>query len=312
MMDNLTPICYTAAMNTIHKPDGFKGERMIVLPTEAFQPYVKHPQVARLYLTDVGSFPKALHHYRERREGIEEYIFIYCMEGSGTIQIPGMPDAVLKEGDAFCIPPATGHRYFADPADPWSILWVHFKGNDCSMFPLEPPRVVRLNSSLATERLMFLFELLFRVLDSNYTLGNFIYISQVLALILGEVYFREKHSSTTEPNRQVTQIVRYMSSHLKDNLTLDDLADRFSLSKSYISQIFQKYTSHSPIDFYIRLRMTEACKQLRLSEARVYEVAESLGYQDPYYFSRIFKKVIGMSPREYQTHGSSITPKELL
>lgn len=58
------------------KRDGFKGERMVVLPTEAFQDYVEHPLVRRLFLTDVGFFPCATHHYRERRDGIEEYIFI--------------------------------------------------------------------------------------------------------------------------------------------------------------------------------------------------------------------------------------------
>ena len=294
-------------MDTLHKQDGFKGEQMIVLPTEAFRPFVENPLVARLYLTDVGYFPKALHHYRERREGIEEYILLYCTEGGGTILLSGGKSIHLTEGEAFCIPSGTGHRYYADPADPWSILWVHFNGTDTSFYPLDLKQTIHLNSSYATQRLMFLFELLFRVLDSNYTLGNFIYISQVLELILAEIYYREKHDSAPVQNRQVTQIVRYMSAHLADNLTLEDLSETFELSKSYISTVFQKYTSHSPIDFYIRLRMKEACKQLRSSDARIYEVASSLGYSDPYYFSRIFKKVIGISPREYQLNSNYMT-----
>ena len=56
--------------DTERKRDGFRGERMIVLPTEAFSDYVRHPLVRRLYLTDVGFFPSAAHHYRERKEGI--------------------------------------------------------------------------------------------------------------------------------------------------------------------------------------------------------------------------------------------------
>ena len=80
--------------NTERKRDGFRGERMIVLPTEAFSDYVRHPLVRRLYLTDVGFFPSAAHHYRERREGIEEYIFLYCMDGSGqiTVEDDGQPE----------------------------------------------------------------------------------------------------------------------------------------------------------------------------------------------------------------------------
>ena len=80
------------------KSDGFKGEQMIVLPTESFQDYVEHPQVRRLYLTDVGFFPRAEHHYRERKEGIEEYIFMYCTEGSGIIVVKerNMPSAKIR------------------------------------------------------------------------------------------------------------------------------------------------------------------------------------------------------------------------
>ena len=94
------------------KRDGFKGERMFVLPTESFRDYVEHPQVRRMYLTDVGFFPCAAHHYRERRDGIEEFIFIYCMEGSGTIEVAGSK-YVLHENEAFCIPQFTGHRYLS-------------------------------------------------------------------------------------------------------------------------------------------------------------------------------------------------------
>lgn len=274
---------------------------MIVLPTEAFQDSVEHPQVRRLYLTDVGYFPRAAHHYRERKEGIEEYIFFYCMEGSGILQINGQKDIILHENEALCIPRYRGHRYFAREDDPWSILWVHFKGDDTALYPLEDCQVIHFASDHATDRMMFLFEQLFRVLEGNYTLGNFIYISQVLSLILAETYYREKPHSTQVQNKLVTNVVRYMYKHLDSNLTLEALAREFDLSKSYLCAIFQEYTQHSPMDFYIRLKMKEACKLLRQSNTYIYEVGQRLGYSDPYYFSRIFKKIIGVSPKEYKS-----------
>ena len=76
----------------------------------------------------------------------------------------------------------------------------------------------------ATNRMQFLSELLFRVLESNYTLGNFIYISQVLEMILSETYYREKH-----------------------NATLEQVVDEFEMSKSYLNAIFQKYSQHAPM-----------------------------------------------------------------
>ena len=101
---------------------------------------------------------------RPTKASIEEYILLYCTEGGGTILLSGGETVHLTEGEAFCIPSGTGHRYYADPADPWSILWVHFNGTDTSFYPLDLKQTIHLNSSYATQRLMFLFELLFRVL----------------------------------------------------------------------------------------------------------------------------------------------------
>ena len=285
--------------NTERKRDGFRGERMIVLPTEAFSDYVRHPLVRRLYLTDVGFFPSAAHHYRERREGIEEYIFLYCMDGSGQITVEDRT-YTLRGEEAFCIPRNRSHCYYASEEDPWSILWVHFKGEDTVHFPLEEGRVISFQSQHATGRMQYLFELLFRVLERNYTLGNFIYISQVLSLILAETYNREKKDSVPEQNRHVTAVVRYMYRHLDENLSLGALSEEFELSKSYLNLIFQKATGHTPMDFFQELKMKEACKLLRSTELYIYQIGQRLGYQDPYYFSRIFRKVVGVSPTEYQ------------
>lgn len=306
-MDNLPQICYAVRMNTVEewKQDGFKGEQMIVLPIESFQDYVENPQVKRMYLTDVGFFPRAAHHYRERKDGIEEYIFMYCTEGSGTIIVEGK-EFTLGENQAFCIPHFKKHVYYACEDNPWSILWVHLKGEDTRFFPLNDCSTIVFNSENAKNRMHFLFDLLFRVLDGNYTLGNFIYISQVLSLILAETYHREKANTTLEQNKHVTNIIRYMSKHLGENLTLDDIVKEFDLSKSYLNATFQKYTQHAPMDFFINLKMKRACRLLRVSDSYIYEVAQQLGYSDQYYFSRIFKKVVGVSPKEYKNSDNAL------
>ena len=171
--------------NNIGKADGFKDEEYIIIPTESFADYAEHPLVRTVYPTDVGFFPKARDHYRERKEGAEQYILIYCTEGKGTVEVEGQTFSMGKS-DAFCIPCKKGHRYYADAKDPWSILWVHFKGENTAYFPIDEPHVVPMNSRHSDNRMMVLFNLLFRVLRRNYTLGNFIYISQVLSLILSE------------------------------------------------------------------------------------------------------------------------------
>lgn len=285
------------------KEEGFLGERRFVLPTEVFSRYVENIIVRRMYLTDVGYYPKALHHYMERKEGIEEYIFLYCMEGEGVIWTRGKK-YILKEREAFCIPRMQAHRYCANEKNPWSILWVHFKGEDTKYYPLEECRVVRFNSASATNRMIHLFHLLFRVLDGMYTLGNFIYISQIVSLIMAETYCRQKQDDALEQNRHVTDIVHYFYNNIGKMLTLDDISREFEVSKSYLNVIFLKYTQHAPIDFLIHLKMQEACKLLRSTNMYIYEIAEYVGYDDQYYFSRIFKKIVGMSPRDYKKKDS--------
>lgn len=282
------------------KKDGFAGEIYIVLPTEAFSEYAEHPLVRRLYLTDAGFFPHAAHHYRERSEGLEEYIFLCCTSGRGMVEIDGQTYP-LAENEVFCIPRLCKHRYWADEEDPWSLLWVHFKGEDCRYYPLDSLRVYRFAAAETVQRMEFLFNLLFHTLEQDYTLGNFIYLSQLLALILGETYAHRQETGTTAlQNRQVTRAVRFMYRHIGQDLTLAELSQAVGLSQSSLSAVFKQCTGHAPMDFFTRLKMKEACNLLRSGREYIYEVAQHLGYKDPYYFSRAFKKVVGVSPRDYQ------------
>lgn len=110
MMDNLARRRYTVRMELQieRKPDGFAGETYIVLPTEAFSDYIGHPLVRRLYLTDAGFFPHAAHHYRERSEGIEEYIFLCCTSGRGVVEVQGRTFP-LRDNEALCIQIGRAH-----------------------------------------------------------------------------------------------------------------------------------------------------------------------------------------------------------
>ena len=91
-----------------------------------------------------------------------------------------------------------------------------------------------------------------------------------------------------------------MYRHLDRELTLAELSAAMGTSPSTLSAVFRQCTGHAPMDFFTRLKMKQACRMLRSGGEYVYEVARQLGYRDPYYFSRAFKKVMGVSPRSYQ------------
>lgn len=73
----------------IKRKDGFSGERALVVPHSIIEEMEKHPLMAPLHITDIGYYPKAEYHYRERREPITQYILIYNVEGRGWYQLDG-------------------------------------------------------------------------------------------------------------------------------------------------------------------------------------------------------------------------------
>jgi len=81
---------------------------------------------------------------------------------------------------------------------------------------------------------------------------------------------------------------------------LEELATAAGVSVTHYSALFRRHTGFAPIDFLIRLRVQHACRLLDTTSLSVAEVAERVGYPDPYYFTRCFRRVMGCAPRDYR------------
>ncbi|MBP3965539.1 response regulator [Paenibacillus lignilyticus] len=95
-------------------------------------------------------------------------------------------------------------------------------------------------------------------------------------------------------------VIEYVNNHYHENLSLQMLADEFYMNRNYISQLFIKHVSQSFTDYLAELRVRHACELLRNSNLPIHRVGERAGYPDAYYFSKIFKKIVGKTPREYR------------
>jgi transcriptional regulator GlxA family with amidase domain len=91
-----------------------------------------------------------------------------------------------------------------------------------------------------------------------------------------------------------------MKQHLEQPLHVPTLAALANLSPSHYTALFKQHTGYAPIDYLIRLRMHWACQLLDTTNLPVKNIAASLGYDDPFYFSRLFKAVNEASPTEYR------------
>jgi AraC-like DNA-binding protein len=107
-------------------------------------------------------------------------------------------------------------------------------------------------------------------------------------------------SCESEAVRKIEQSIAYMLRHLYEPLQVATLAAQANISASHFFALFKRRIGCAPIDCFIRLRMQHACHLLDETMLSVKEVAATLGYDDPFYFSRIFKSVNHVAPSEYR------------
>ncbi|TNJ45846.1 AraC family transcriptional regulator [Tamlana fucoidanivorans] len=293
-------------MSRHYKKDTFKGQKMLVLHKKAIKKIKKNAIAKHLYVTDIGYFPKAQFHYRERKEGCLEYILIFCIDGSGWIEIKGKKYH-LKNNQYFIIPKLEPHKYGANDLNPWSIYWLHFNGNHADHFvnPNNYPReLYTLENSKMSDRVK-LFEDIFYTLEEGHFTNNIEYSNVLLTALLGSLkYFSLfRKSKLVKGKDPISKAIKYMRDNLNKKLDVETIASYSELSVSHFCLLFKKRTLHTPIEHFIFLKMQRACYLLDYSSLKVYEIAASVGYEDTYYFTRVFKKVMGVSPTSFRKKG---------
>ena len=291
-------------MTEFRRSDGFAGEIMHVVPRPLIETFAHHPLVHPLMPTDVGWFPAARYHYRERPEGASEHILILCTSGHGWVEINGQREDV-KAREAVLIPRQTPHCYGAGTGEPWSIHWVHFTGPvaDYYMQALHYEDFRLTVNAHAADFLETLFGKCRDAFVASFVLERMIYASQTLHHLLACLLFDNADFSPllrTSQFRSISAALNWMHANVHANLTLDQMAARAALSRSHFIRLFKEQTDYSPMDYFIRLKMQRACTLLAFSQKSVGEIGLNIGFDDPCYFSRAFKRVLGVSPSEYR------------
>lgn len=287
-----------------HKREGFKGQKMIVLPKRIISQVKTKPFINSIYITDIGYFPKARYHYRERENGSNQFILIYCTEGKGWIEL-GNTNHYIAPNDYFIIPSGYKHRYGANKKDPWSIYWVHFDGKslksnqESSELPFSKP--VHFSVEHIQERIE-IFNEIYHTLEKGYSLDNIGYANSCLWHLLGSFIYHKtfKNNKYKEIPDPIEESINWMQKHIHKNISLTELASIAHYSVSYYSTLFNQKTGYSPVEYFIHLKIQRACQYLDLTNFKIKEIAQLLGYKDPYYFSRLFNKVMGVFPTEYR------------
>lgn len=104
-------------------------------------------------------------------------------------------------------------------------------------------------------------------------------------------------------------IILYLAEHINDRITLDDLCSRFHFGKSHICHIFKARTGTSILKRFIDMKLERAREMLACGDHNVSEVAEALSFESSQYFSKLFRKNVGVSPSEYAKQSQDASPK---
>lgn len=159
--------------------------------------------------------------------------------------------------------------------------------------------ITKIGDEHVLDRLLYLFDKLFRVHVSNIILRRQeerkIFVD-ILDLFLFSAYNKDINYMNKV---RVENIIKYMTMHFTDNIQIKDLAERENISVSYLVRIFKKITNQTPINYLNSIRMNKA-RQLLADGCTVTETAELVGFSDVYYFSRVFKQYVGMTPTSYR------------
>jgi AraC-like DNA-binding protein/quercetin dioxygenase-like cupin family protein len=286
--------------------DGFSGQRQIAVPITIVKGMEQHEIGRDLHITEIGFYPKAAHHYRERPSGGSEYIFIYCTNGQGWFEVNGNRKKVA-ENQFFIVPLGAPHSYGAAESNPWTIYWIHFKGEKALHLarPLmrgECNRVEVSEDSRVEDRLR-LFEEIYTSLDSGFNDENMLYSGLCLYHFLGTLlYIRQfRHARVSKvKNSVVEQVIHYMRENMEKSIGMSDLVKASGYSTSQLNSIFKQKTGASPKQCYTQMKVKEACRYLSFTDMKVNQLCYKVGIEDPFYFSRLFTKVMGCSPSEYR------------
>ncbi len=265
----------------------------------------ENPLLAALHITDIGYYPKAEGHFRERKNPINQYVLIYCIDGMGWYRI-GEQEYRVVANQYFILPAGVPHAYSADNVFPWTIYWIHFKGTMAPYYvrgTLHPMDVKPEPHSRISYRID-LFEEIFHTLKSGFSCENLHYVSSLFHYYLGTLRYIQQYRNANglriDDGNVVEIAIHYMKENMEKRITLQDMANAVGYSSSHFSMLFKKKVGHTPLAYFNLLKVQQACLLLDTTDMKINQICHKIGIEDTFYFSRLFGKVMGLSPRDYR------------
>lgn len=241
-----------------------------------------------------------------RPRGTEDWLLLNTVAGSGRVSVVGHPDVITGPGDVVVIRPGTPHDYGTASAagvpGSWSLQFVHLHPRPEWLgwldWPQPVPGVLRIRAAGETRR---------RIVEALEAAGTFgrSELRQAAMFAVNAVETALLWCTTSDPGAglldpRVLAAMEDIATRLAEPLTVAELARRAGLSPSRFAHLFTAQVGVSPMRYLERQRMRLAEQLLDLTPRTVGEVARTVGFTDPLYFSSRFRAFAGMSPTAYR------------
>ncbi len=236
---------------------------------------------------------------------LDTYKLLFVISGKGYLKQGDNPLMTISQGDIVILFPKDKHHYYADPEDPWELMWVSFNGTICPTLikevGLSPDNYILTNSM--THSIQRTLQTLINSLGDTDDVDRLCATGQLYILFayLRQIAKNQKnrhYMSNQDPC--VWKAIRFIEQNYYLDINVEMLCKHVNYSRSYLSRIF-KNELHMTIPEYTNMvRIQNAKSLLTETDMPMHEISTSVGVHDSFYFSKLFKKITGETPRDYR------------
>lgn len=282
----------------MERAEGFERQRLNVVPRPLVETALARPVTRRIVVTDAGYFPHAAMHGRHRPRGAAETIVVVCVDGTGWIEHAGQRTRIGRS-TALVIPAGTEHAYGAGEDDPWTIWWCHVRGTDVAeLVEAIGVSAARMTISLrAVDRATALLDEIATALERDTTPARLIATSGMAWRLLTQLAVDRLLPEAGTP---LERAMRYLDERVDGRVQVPELAAMVGVSTSHLSALFREATGGGILAHHTALKMARVRRLLDTTDLPVAEIGRQVGIDDPFYFSRQFRRLHGVSPTVYR------------
>ena len=236
------------------------------------------------------------------------YLFHYVLSGTGTLMADDAKGITqtysVRSGQGFLIFPEQITTYYADQHSPWEYSWIEFDGLrvkealSLTDFSLNHPIYHPHSKDLQEQMVKEMNYIISHPKESSFHLLGHLY--------LFFDYFIQSAKSTrlTQSSKMsdyyIQEAIHYMEQNFQNDISIEEIAAVCGINRSYLGKIFRNSIGRSPQEFLMNYRMVKATELLKLTSLSIADIGTAVGYGNPLHFSRAFKNIYGVSPREWR------------